>query len=90
MASEPTCLIVALVADVMDGLDASCPGRSSITSPSDVAWRWSMAAREIVDAVEAPTELGFAVTTTSSNLKDDSDMDIVMIPMSLRTSTSAL
>ena len=37
IASVPTCLIVALLAEVREGLEDSCPGRSSIISLKEVA-----------------------------------------------------
>ena len=58
------------VRTVRSAFPINCPGTNCITSAKLVAWRWSMACRPMIEAVEAPATFCLAVTTTSFNAND--------------------
>ena len=66
---------VMLWAEDRFGLDISTPGSRAITSFRELVWRWSMAWREMFEAVLLPALFCVAVTTTCSSLKDTGFME---------------
>ena len=64
--------MVSFSSEVMSEEVISWPGRSCMMSFRLVAWRWSIAIRPMLELVEEPAALDFAVTTTSSRARVDS------------------
>ena len=52
------------------GFVMDTPGSSAIASANELVCMWSIACREMLDAVLLPALLPVATTTTSLNLKD--------------------
>jgi len=75
-----------VLAEERFGLETTPPGSSCIRSARDEVCMWSMAVREIVEAVDCPALLALAVTTTSSSRK----LSAFMTKLSVRSAVTLI
>ena len=66
MSLPPTERRVMLWAELRSGLVMEAPGSSAMMSRSELVWLWSMACREMSEAVDSPALDASATTCTSS------------------------